>query len=291
MIRRVRALILFLLAVSVAGPSCRETKPDLHPREYPLAGEVLSINPARTEITVKHGDVKGFMPAMTMPFAVKEPRQVEGLTVGDLVTATLVVNDEESYLKGIEKTGSLPPEQRTHPQPAAVEGLAPGALIPDVALTDEAGHPLTLAAYRGRFVLFTFIYTRCPLPDYCPRMNRFFADIQKAMAAKPALKDALRLLSISFDPDRDTPSVLRSHAKQMGADPAVWHFATAPGRKVDAFGASLGLSVTREGQADGTISHNLRTALMDRNGVLVKIYTGNDWSPDAVVRDVEALIK
>ncbi|MEI6669110.1 MAG: SCO family protein [Acidobacteriota bacterium] len=260
-------------------------------REYPLQGEVLAIKGDRTEITIKHGDIKGFMPAMTMPFPIKRAGLLDGLAVGDLVTATLVVTDQESFLSTLEKTGSLPPDRRSTGQPMLSDSLRPGAIIPDIGLTDQTGHKFTLAAYRGQYVVFTFVYTRCPLPDYCPRMSTHFAAIQRAFADRPSLRMGTRLLSISFDPDFDTSDILAAYAKRVGADDAVWRFATAPRAPLDAFGLALGLTVMREGMAGDDITHNLRTVLMDREGKLVKIYNGNDWSPDDVVRDLEALIK
>ncbi len=283
-------IAIILIPALVVLTACGGRQP-VHSREYTLEGEVLRIKADRTEITIKHGDIKGFMPAMTMPFPIKNPTLVDGLAAGDLVKATLVVTDEESFLSTLQKTGSLPPERRSQGQPMLPDLLKPGAAIPDITLTDQAGQPLALSSYRGRFVLFTFIYTRCPLPDYCPRMGKYFAAIQKAVIARPMLKTAVRLLSISFDPDFDSPQTLTAYARTVGADATIWRFATASAREIDAFGSPLGLSVTREGPKGGSLTHNLRTVLMDRQGALVKTYNGNTWSPDEVVRDVEALIK
>jgi protein SCO1/2 len=111
------------------------------------------------------------------------------------------------------------------------------------------------------------------------------------MKDQPALRRHVRLLSISFDPDYDTPARLTAKAREAGADPALWHFATAPREQVDAFGATFGLSVLREGPNGREITHNLRTALIDRDGKLVKTYNGNDWSPQDVIGDLQALVK
>jgi protein SCO1/2 len=254
-----------------------------------LTGQIISIKADRTESTVKHDDVKGFMPAMTMAFTIKEPKLLDGLRPGDLISATLVITDEEGYLKGIRKTGSAPLAPRS-PTPVA-DLLMPGEPLPDIVFVDEDGKPRPLSSYRGQAVVITFIYTRCPLPDYCPRMNRQFASLQQAIKARPGLRERARLISVSFDPDFDTPSQLGSTARSLGADPGVWRFVTAPRGGVDAFGATLGLSVLREGPKGENITHNLRTALVDRDGLLVKTYNGSAWSPDEVVRDLEALVK
>jgi protein SCO1/2 len=275
-----------LIVLTALSTGCQ--KPAVHTREFPLTGEIVAIKLDRTEVTVKHDDVVGFMPAMTMPFSVKDPALIHGLASGDLIKATLVITDDESYLTAITRTGAVPPGAR-EPIKASVAVLAPGEAVPDIVLVADDGRETTLASRRGSCVLVTFIYTRCPLPDYCPRMDAYFKDVQDAVTRSPGLKTHVRLLSISFDPDFDTPARLQAHARQRGADPAVWQFATAPPDRVAAFGARFGLEVIREGVDGSNISHNLRTLLVGRDGALVKTYNGNGWSPAEVIRDLEAL--
>jgi protein SCO1 len=275
-----------LLILTALSTGCQ--KPAVHTREFPLTGEIVAIKPDRTEVTVKHDNVVGFMEAMTMPFPVKEPALLQQLAPGDLIKATLVITDEESFLTAITRTGSAPPGTRAAVK-TAVPDLAPGEAVPDIVLVADDGRETTLASRRGSFVLVTFIYTRCPLPDYCPRMDAYFKVVQDAVTRSPRLKNQVRLLSISFDPDFDTPARLQAHARQRGADPAVWQFATAPSERVAAFGARVGLEVIREGVDGSNITHNLRTALVGRDGTLVKTYNGNGWSPDEVIRDLETL--
>jgi protein SCO1/2 len=287
MMLKSRALLLPVVCAAIIG--CSAPPKPVNAREFPLTGEVLSFKPDRSEVRIKHDEVKGFMDAMTMWFNVKNPRLLDGLAPGDLVRATLVITDEESYLTGISKTGSRPPGAQM-PQPAEVEGLKIGEAVPDVSLIDEAGRERPLRAYRGAFTLVTFIYTRCPLPDFCPRMNAHFSAIQRAVSSEPALRGRVRLLSISFDPEFDTPGRLKAKAQELGADAAIWHLVTAPRERVDRFGAMFGLSVLREGPGGRDITHNLRTALLDRDGRLLKRYNGNEWSPDDVVRDLRARV-
>jgi protein SCO1/2 len=281
-------LTLLLLALSTG---CRAPAPAEHVRQFPLTGEVLAIKADRSEIQVKHDEVKGFMEPMTMWFNVKEPALLDRLGPGDLISATLVLTAEDSYLTGISKTGSRPAGEASAPPPAPADILPIGALVPDITLTDEAGAPRPLSSYRGRFTLLTFIYTRCPLPDYCPRMNAHFAAVQRGLKADPRLAAGVRLISVSFDPEFDTPARLTAKAGEMGADPALWHFVTAPRAQVDEFGGRLGLSVLREGTGGSNITHNLRTVLLDRDGKLARTYNGNEWIPDEVIRDLQALVK
>ncbi|MFO7695447.1 MAG: SCO family protein [Vicinamibacterales bacterium] len=286
-----QSLALVLLAVVTTAAACSAPPPPAANREFPLTGELLAIKPDKSEIQVKHDEVRGFMEPMTMWFTVKDPRLVDGLAPGDLLSATLVLTAEDSYLTTIRKTGSRPPGEASAPPPAPADILPLGATVPDIAFTDETGQPRPLSSYRGTYTLLTFIYTRCPLPDYCPRMNTHFAAVQRSLKADPALGRSVRLLSVSFDPEFDTPAVLAAKAKAMGADPALWRFVTAPRERVDAFGATLGLAVLREGDDGSNITHNLRTALLDRDGKLARTYNGKEWSPEDVVRDLQALVK
>ncbi len=276
--------VVLVLLLLVSGCRTQESPA----RRFPLTGEIVAIKADRTEITVKHDDIKDFMPAMTMPFPITDAAQLAGLAVGDTIAATLVLTDEESFLTDIRRTGTVPPEQRGRlEEPPA--GLAPGQAVPDMTFTADDGRPVALASLRGSFVLLTFIYTRCPLPEYCPRMNASFKGVQDRVLARPDLRGRVQLLSVSFDPDFDTPSRLKEQATQAGAVPAVWRFVTAPRAEVDAFGARFGLRVTREGADGSNITHNLRTALLARDGTLVKTYNGSEWSPAEVVRDLDAL--
>ena len=283
-------LVLILLAFMTAA-SCSAPPPPATVREFPLTGEVLAIKPDKSEVRVKHDEVKGFMDAMTMWFNIREPRLLDGIAPGDLISATLVLTAEDSYLTGIRKTGVGRPGRASSAPAEPVEILPVGAAVPDITFTDETGQARPLSSYRGSYTLLTFIYTRCPLPDYCPRMNVHFAAVQRSLKAEPLLSRNVRLLSVSFDPQFDTPARLAAKAREMGADPALWHFVTAPRAQIDDFGGKLGLSVLREGADGSDITHNLRTALLDRDGRLARTYNGKEWVPEDVIRDLQALVK
>jgi protein SCO1/2 len=256
-------------------------------RRYELRGQVLAVDRAKLEITIKHEDIPGFMPAMTMPFRVKDGRLLDGRAIGDLVSATLVVEESDAYLTTITKTGFAEVASSEPPLPPAfaIDLLEPGDLVPDQRLVDQAGETRTLASWKGQVVALTFIYTRCPLPTFCPLMDRQFAAVQQALASDPALRGQVRLLSVSFDPDHDSPEVLRKHAALRGADPAVWSYVTAPRDEVDRFAAHFGMSIVR-GTTPGDITHTLRTAVIDREGRLAALHTGNEWRPVDLLRDI-----
>ena len=270
--RMPRLLLLFAFLFLLAN--CRQEPPA---RRYPLTGQVLAVSADGNEITVHHDDIKGFMSAMTMPFKVKDRSLTRNRIPGDLVKATLNVTDDEAWLSELEKTGWAPFPDKASAQVPAAPLLKSGEELPDETLIDQDGQAFRLASLRGAPLLITFVYTRCPLPDFCPRMDRSFGAIQRELASGK-VRGPLHLLSVSFDPDFDTPSVLKAHATAVGADPKVWTYATAPRDRVEAFGARLGLSVIREPGNPADITHNLRTAVVDARGRLVTILNGNEWT-------------
>ena len=267
-----------VLALAACG------RPAADERRYELHGQILAMGAETGEVLIRHEDIKGFMPGMTMPFAVKDRALLDGKAPGDLVTATLVLSGDTAWLSALTRTGSAPlPADAPSAIPAAagVTLLKPGSEVPDTPLTDHDGRPLLLSSWRGSAVALTFIYTRCPLPQYCPLLDRRLAEVQRLVAADAALRGRVRLLSISFDPATDTPARLRAHAAKVGADPAVWRFATAPPEVVDRLAATFGINVIRE--TDTTITHNLRTAVIDTRGRVSQILDNNEWSAEALV--------
>jgi protein SCO1 len=284
---------LALLLAAVAAASCAKTPAE---RRYPLQGQVQALDAARRQVVVKHGEITGFMPAMTMPYDVQDAKGLTGLKPGDLVTATLVVYANGAYLADIRKVGEAPleapqagaPENSSPPSAATgVELLRPGQAVPDAAFVDQDGQRRHFADFGGSPVVLTFIYTRCPLPAFCPLMDRHFAAIQQQLAKEPALR-RVRLVTISFDPITDTPPVLKAHAMELGADLSRWTFLTGDRDEIDRFAARFGVSVSRAPNDPRDITHNLRTAIVEADGTLAKVYTGNDWTPAQVLADLRS---
>ena len=260
-------------------------------RTYQLTGQVLAVKAETNEILVKHDDIPGFMPAMTMTYAVKDAALIKERAAGDLITATLVVEPSLAHLSTITKTGAAPvPDgaRTTIPAAAGIDILRPGDVAPDTTLFNQDGKPITLKDFAGSATAITFIYTRCPLPQYCPLMDRRFADVQALVAQTPALAGKVRLLSVSFDPRFDRAAVLRQHAASLKADPDVWTFATAEESVVDRFAARFGVNVIRE--PNDTITHNLRTAVIDRAGRVTAILDANTWTAADLVRELKAAV-
>lgn len=277
-----------MLGLAIAGAGCQREPAS---RTYQLTGQVLAVKTATNQILVKHDDIPGFMPAMTMPYAVKDPALIKDRVAGDLITATLSVDPDLAHLTAITKTGSAPiPDdaRETIPAAAGIALLRPGEVAPDVALVNQDDRPVTLQDFAGTATAITFIYTRCPLPQYCPLMDRRFAEVQQLAGGDPALAGKVRLLSVSFDPAFDRAAVLRRHAALLKADPRVWTFATAEEAIVDRFAARFGVNVIRE--KDGTITHNLRTAVIDASGRVTAILDNNAWTAEDLMRELAAAI-
>jgi protein SCO1/2 len=283
LMRRARTALgprLILAAAVACAASCARG------REYELRGQVLAVDRGRQEITVKHEDIRGFMPGMTMPFKVRDSSLLEQRTAGELIRATLVVEESTGYLKAIESIGRAPLTEP--PPPPRRDTLAPGSPVPDVALVDASGRERSLAAWRNKAIGVTFTYTRCPIPDFCPAMDRRFAEVQTEIKRDPELRGRTHLLSISFDPAFDTPAVLAAHASKLGADPDVWSFLTGDQARIDEFAAAFGVQIMRDAAHTPEVVHNLRTAVIDGEGRLVTILNGNDWNARELVDALKA---
>lgn len=288
-----RAHFVVSMALASLVAACG-SKPDQ--REYPLQGQVLSVAADRQQATINHEEIKGFMAAMTMPYKVREARQLEGVAPGDLINAKLIVLSNDAYLTDVKKVGQAPlakaPEAAAAPAASSgFELLKPGEAVPDGAFVDQDGKKRTFQSFKGSPTLVTFIYTKCPLPTFCPLMDRHFAAIQKRLKDDPALRGKVRLVSVSFDPIVDTPPVLKAHAKQLEADTRVWTFLTGDRDEIDKFASRFGVSVARSQGDQRDITHNLRTAIVDAEGRLVKIYIGNEWTPDQAITDLTPVVR
>ena len=279
--RRIATLAAVLLLCTATA--CRRTPPG---QEYEVKGQIVSVDPAKGEVLLDHQDIKNFMPAMTMVYKVEDPALLQGKEPGDLITATLVVNETTAHLSTMNKTGHA--ELKSPPPGPVVNGadlLTEGDEVPDNVLVDETGKDLPIFALRGHRIALTFIYTRCPVPDFCPLMDRHFADLQGQIAKNKDLDD-VRLVSVTFDPDFDTPMVMAMHAKAVGANPTYWHFLTGTRPQVMDFARRFGI-LSEPGDATSFV-HNLRTAVIDPKGRIVKIYSGNMWTPAELVADLKA---
>lgn len=276
-----------LLVALVAAASCSSAK------TYEMRGQILGVNRDKMEILVKHEDIPGLMPAMTMPWKVQAANMLDNLGPGDLITSEIVVEDSQGVVTKITKLGTAKPDAPAPAGPAqpGVKYLAPGDAVPNQTFVDQDGGTRDFKAIRGdRAIAVTFIYTKCPIPTFCPAMDRQFAEAQ-ALIKDKHLEGKAGLLSVSFDPKHDTPPVLTAHARKLGADPKVWTFVTGDRDAIDRFASSLLLTLVRgEAANPDEIGHTLRTTIVDRNGKIAKSFSGADWTPAELVAELERLL-
>jgi protein SCO1 len=284
---RWQAPIRLALALLVTLPltACRGTN-QTQVRRYHLKGTVVQVDKAQQHLVVNHEEILGFMGAMTMPYPVVDAQTLEKLSPGDQITADVVVTPSEIHLENVivvKKSDGKTSSPATQLQPSDQ-----GAIVPDFALVNQDGKHIRLAHYRGKSVLLTFIYTRCPLPDYCPLMTHNFAEIEKTIEKTPELYAKTHLLSVSFDSQYDTPKVLRNYARAFVADRGQrtfehWEFATIPAAEKNDVTKFFDVFVTRE---QGQITHSMSTAIISPDSRIYKTYNGNDWKPADVLADL-----
>ncbi|MEP6708722.1 MAG: SCO family protein [Verrucomicrobiota bacterium] len=280
---------VLVLCSGLAGCD-RAEQSDAGARHYEARGIVRGFAPDRSTIDVEHEEIPGFMPSMTMPFSVKDSKQIAGFNIGDAISFRLTVTERDSWIDQIKNISvdkvRLPAATAT-PSPVvnASVRLREGDVMPPFELTDQDGHNINLRSFRGHPFVLTFIFTRCPIPNFCPLMSKNFAALQVALEAGSAPLAQTRLLTISFDPEFDSPQVLKAYAEHEHADPRIWAFATGDKSEIEDLTHEFSVYVQAEG---GAISHGLATALVDRNGKIIKIWRGNSWTPGEVVREVEA---
>jgi protein SCO1/2 len=280
------AAAAFISAACSGGAAGPAADAENLPR-YELKGTVASVDRSKKTATIDHEEIPGYMPAMRMPFPIQDAEVLAALEPGDAVYGTMVVGDRGYWLENVSitKGGAAPP--------AADSGLepAPGSRAPEVTLTNQDGRPVRLPGQTGAARVVTFIYTRCPIPDYCPLMSENFAALHRSTATDPSLRDRVRLLSVTLDPAFDTPEVLRRYGSRYAGEDAGafarWDFATGSPEEIRRLAEYLGLSYR---EADGQILHSLRTAVFAPDGTLRKLYRGNDWKPAEVHEELKALL-
>lgn len=285
--RKSRLLCLLGLMLSLSAGACRGTNQN-QARRYRLKGTVVQVDKSQQHLVVDHEEIPGFMAAMTMPYPVADSRALEQLSPGDRITADVVVGPSEIHLENIVVVKKS--DGKTSPSGAQLRPSDRGGPAPDFTLVNQDGKRVRLTQYRGRVLLLTFIYTRCPLPDYCPLMTHNFAEIEKALMKSPGLYAKTHLLSISFDSQYDTPQVLRNYARPFVADRGRrtfehWEFATIPAAEKSAVTKYFDVFVTEE---QGQITHSMSTAIISPDGTICKGYNGNDWKPADVLTDLRS---
>ena len=281
-------LVALILALAFHTGCRRDTS---NQKRYELKGKVLAVEKDKHLVTVAHEEIKDFMEPMTMPYTVRDEWAFDVLAAGDQITAVLVVDGTESWLENIVITKSTP-DPAASGSPAAL-GAKPGDELPDFSLVNQNNQPIHTAQYRGKTLLLTFIYTRCPLPEYCTLMSNNFSQIDRELQKQPEIHEKVRLLSITIDPEYDTPAVLRSYGaahtgRYTNETFKHWEFATGTKEQVKNVAQFFGLQYYYE---NDQITHGLRTAIIDPSGKVASVYRGNEWKPEEMLEELERVVK
>ncbi len=260
-------------------------------KQYHVRGVVVSTNPAKGEIMLDTEAIPGFMEAMTMPYTLADASVASELHPGDTITATLSASNNSDVLDQIVIVGQAKADYVPKVQ---YNPLVPGEDVPDFSFLNQNDKIIRLAQFRGKVLLLTFIYTRCPLSAYCPRMSHNFATINQALQAEPNLYKRTHLLSISFDPSYDTPAVLRSYGgaytgKYTEETFQHWDFAAPPEKELAEVLKFFVVGVTPA--QNHTLAHSLSTVVITPQGKIYKWYPTNDWTPQQLLADINTLLK
>ncbi len=273
----ITALSLVCLVVAVG---CRNST-----RHYHLHGRLLAKDQATARVTVASDDIPGFMPAMTMSYTVQDPPGLQQAQPGDRITANVVVVNNSYWLEHLTVTDRSQRGTVCATQPHA---LAPGEQVPDVPLSNQDGRIVHLSDFRGKAVLLTFIYTRCPFPTFCPLITSQFAQIHRDLAQDPAIYPKTQLVSVSLDPAYDTPAVLRQYGLDYlqgdAAGFAHWDFVSTSPSDLQKLAAAFGLVYYKE---NNQITHSLDTILLSPDGTVKQTWPGNDWTLSQVMAAIK----
>jgi protein SCO1/2 len=292
--RRLIASALFAVFVSAgchSGQNASQQSSAGQFKVYKLRGRVVSTDAAKGEVTLNHEAIAGFMGAMTMPYKLKDASILSELHPGDMITADVLVSqdaDADILLDHVVVVAQAKPDYKPG---VSYHVPAPGDAVPDFKLRNQDGRAIHIGQFHGRALVVTFIYTRCPSPEFCPRVTRNFASLEKELAGNPALFAKSHLLCVSFDPEHDTPDRLRAYGvTYIGSDAKSvfvhWDFAVPEKLVLAEMAKFFDVGMTNE--ADSTITHTLSTTLIGPDGKVVRFYPGNEWTPEQVLADVKA---
>ena len=292
-----KTLLSTLLFSVLIFSSCQKPAPtsSANAERYPLKGKIVSIDKAAKTAKIDHEAIAGYMPAMTMDFPIHADWVWSELAIGAEIRAELVVDNTAKDPYWLENIGIIAAAMPGQTEPDLNEKFVQiGREVPDFTLTNQDGKKIAIKDFRGKVLAITFIYSRCPLPEYCIRMSTNFSDLAMALKKDAASKDKFVLLSISFDPENDTPEKLRSYGLgYMGkgaTDLGVWQLAVGKDAEVRKIADFFGLRYEVDTSDKTQINHSLRTAIIAPDGKVTKIFAGNEWTPAELKREMEAAV-
>jgi protein SCO1/2 len=287
-IGRIVAAFFALLIIATAchkPESTVGTAPSL--TTYSVTGVVQRLEPDGKTVVIKHQAIPSYMAAMTMPFEVKDTNELKQIKAGDQVTFRMLVGTNDAWIEKLHAFGTTnvdaAPEHQSVRLVREVTPLAVGDQLTDYTFTNQLGRAVKLSDFRGQALALTFFFTRCPFPTFCPRLSGHFSDVARRMAAASNGPTNWHMLSISFDPENDTPAKLKAYAAVYHYDPARWDFVTGAMIDIDAITEQFGLEYVYRA---GTYDHKLRTVVVDANGKIQQILIGNEWTADQLVEEL-----
>ena len=281
MLRWIPATIAILLGLAVLGRA-ESGEPAI--RTFSARGVILEIKPDTSQLVIQHQAISNYMDAMTMPFKVKDPAPLAELKRGDQVTFQLNVTADESWVDHLQKIGVVSLAQsKTNSQPTETHAPRPDKSLLDYKFTNELGQAVSFNDFRGQALAVTFFYTRCPLPEYCPRLSMNFKEASQKLEAMTNAPTNWHFISVSFDPQADTPEILKSYGRRYGYDPAHWSFFTGPQDKIAELARGSGIKYETEA---GTINHNFRTLIINPEGHLQMVFPVSGDLSDQIVSEI-----
>jgi protein SCO1/2 len=291
----VSASLLRILAVaawliSFASPATGADSPDAasatDTKTYSATGRVLEVKTGEPTLVIEHDAITNYMSAMTMPFHVKEAEQLTGLKSGDVISFRLNVTETESWIDRIVRTGRSEPAGNATAQaatPGTAQSSRPRNPLLDYAFTNELGQPVRISDFKGQALAITFFFTRCPIPDFCPRLSKNFQAATQKLSGMAQAPTNWHFLSVTFDPEFDRPAVLKAYAETYQYDPKHWSFLTGPADKIRELAAGSDVSYQPE---NGLINHNFRTLIIDAAGHLQTVFPTSGDLSEAIVSEV-----
>jgi protein SCO1/2 len=274
-------LVSFVLFLVTIGVRAEEEK------KYSVRGVVMEVYPDGKSAKIKHEAIPNYMPAMTMDFEVKNTNELRGLIKGDQISFQMVVTEKDGWIQNVQRLNGAPktPSRESLRVVREVQPLKPGDVMPEYHFTNEFGKVINLSDYKGKAYAITFIFTSCPFPLFCPKMSDNFYQVQQLLLTNKTAPTNWHLFTLTFDPEKDTPQVLKEYAQRFKYDPEHWSYLTGELIDITAITEQFGQQFWRDPDAGG-INHNLRTAVVDATGKVRTIFPGNTFTPQEVANEL-----
>jgi protein SCO1/2 len=265
--------------------------------KHDVTGIVLKVDREHHSMVVSCKAIPNYMDAMVMSFPVRDSAVLDSLQPGEAIQFTFVVNGEKGYADNVQQRPfqnlELDPSQTRRMKilenalsDKGAKPLTIGQAVPDFTFTDQKGQAVSLSQFSGKVVAITFVYTRCPFPNYCFRLNNNFGQLQKRFPDRMG-KD-LVLLTIVIDPANDRPAALNSYGEIWKANSTGWHFLTGSLAEIQTVARGFDMNFYPD---EAVLVHSFHTVLIDRQTRLAANIEGNDFTSTQLGDLVETIMK